>query len=65
MGVAAVFRGDTAQMRALLSAIEHNCTCATGSCPAHRMLLEQHLLDRLLFARWLRTRLWDEEVDHS
>lgn len=65
MVVAAVFRGDTAQMRALLVAVERNCTCdppaGTGKCPAHRALTDQRWLDGLLFARWIHAQLEAEE----
>jgi len=63
--VATIWRGDTAQLQALLTAIEHNCACKElrGCCPPHHMLLEQHVLDSLLFMRWfyLRDRLLVEE----
>jgi hypothetical protein len=61
--VAAVFRGDATAMRALMAAVEHNCTCDRGGiCPAHRALLDQRWLDGLLFARWLHERLLAEET---
>lgn len=69
MPSAAVFRGDGNQMRALLNAIEHNCTCASaadgtvkGDCPAHRALLDQRFLDHMLFGWWLRDQLLAEEL---
>ena len=68
MVVVAVFRGDDDQRMALLVAVEHHCTCsdpeiARGSCPAHRALLDQRLLDGILFARFLTRRLLAEEFD--
>jgi hypothetical protein len=56
--VAAIWRGDTAQLQALLTAIEHNCACKElrACCPAHQMLLEQRQIDSLLFMRWLFLR---------
>jgi hypothetical protein len=62
--VAAVFRGDVALMRALLEAVERNCTCAPRgiTCPCHRALLDQRYLDALLFYRWMRERLVAEEL---
>lgn len=67
MVVAAVFRGDPEQVRALWSAIERNCTaeCSGGvvsrDCLAHRALLDQRWLDGLLFARHIAERLRAEE----
>lgn len=67
MVVAAVFRGDPDQVRALLSAIDRNCTskCNSGvvsrDCLAHRALLDQRWLDGLLFARHLAEQLRAEE----
>lgn len=66
MTLVAVFHGDIAQMHALLTAVEHHCTCADpeivkGGCPAHRALLDQQFLDHVLFARWLAQRLLVEE----
>jgi len=66
--VAAIFRGDRAQVRALMLAVEHNCSCEmspegliSGNCFAHQALLDQRWLDGLLFARWLHERLEAEE----
>jgi hypothetical protein len=66
--VAAIFRGDRAQVRALMLAVEHNCLCevspeglVSGNCFAHQALLDQRWLDGLLFARWLHERLEAEE----
>ena len=68
MVVAAIFRGDRAQVRALMLAVEHNCSCeispeglVSGNCFAHQALLDQRWLDGLLFARWLHERLEAEE----
>jgi hypothetical protein len=63
--VATIWRGDTVQLRALLSAIERNCSCKElrGCCPPHHMLLEQRLLDSLLFMRFIQARLMSGEFD--
>ena len=64
MVVAAVFRGDASQMRALIVAIERNCVChdhPPTSCEAHKALLSQRFLDGLLWMQYLRERLLDEE----
>ena len=66
MRVAAVFHGSPAELMALLSAVERNCSCAdpevgTGKCPSHRALLDQRFLDGLAYALWLRRRLLAEE----
>jgi len=56
--VAVIWHGDTAQLQALLIAIQHNCVCKElrGCCPAHQMLLEQRQIDHLLFLQWLFAR---------
>jgi hypothetical protein len=61
MVVAAVFRGDKAQKYQLMRAVEHNCTCAAGGCPAHRALCDQRWLDGLLFAQHWTERWLEEE----
>jgi hypothetical protein len=68
VGVAALFHGSPAQCRELSAAVEHNCTCdeandgvRSGSCPAHRALLDQRWLDGLLFASYLHDQLLREE----
>jgi len=49
---------DPASAYALVAAIDHNCTCErncgvlTRQCGAHAMLLNQHVLDWLLWMRW-------------
>jgi hypothetical protein len=60
---AAIWHGDTAQLQALLAAIERNCGCKElrGCCPAHKMLLEQRQIDHLLFLQWLFAREEGEE----
>lgn len=57
------WHGDTAEMVALLEAIERNCECRgmSGSCPAHQALLSQRFIDGVIFVRWMRERLLDEE----
>lgn len=65
--LAAVFRGDADALSELIRAVEHNCSCElhegviNGKCPAHRALLDQRLLDGLLFGRYLHDRLLAEE----
>ena len=58
-----VWHGDTSEMIALMTAIEHNCECKgmSGSCPAHQALLSQRFIDGLIFVRWMRERLLAEE----
>lgn len=65
----AVWQGDDAQKRELLAAIERNCTCQfdeisrarTATCASHTAMLNQEFLDRLLFNRSIRARLYEEE----
>ena len=52
----AVWHGTTAELRRLTVAVEHNCSCVVGTfgapgevCGAHRMLVDQRVLDHLLF----------------
>jgi hypothetical protein len=66
MVLAAVFHGNSVELHALMAAVDRNCTCsnpevATGHCPAHRALLDQHWLDHVLFARHLAEQLLLEE----
>ena len=60
-----VWHGDTREMIALMTAIEHNCECKgmSGSCPAHQALLSQRFIDGVIFVRWMRERLLAEEQD--
>lgn len=54
-----VWRGTWQETLDLLAAVQDHCSCTLDqrgvrrtTCPAHRMLVEdQHVLDRLLFAR--------------
>ena len=52
---------------ALVDAISHHCTCVLehgvrlSCCPSHDLLRDMHTIDRLLFARHIRTRLLREE----
>jgi len=63
------FHGSATDRELLQTALSHNCTCeidpethaTTGQCAAHHMVLEQRILDGLLFERWLRARLEREE----
>ena len=58
-----VWHGDTTEMIALMTAIEHNCECKgmTGTCSAHQLLLSQRVIDGLIFVRLMRERLLAEE----
>jgi hypothetical protein len=58
-----VWHGNTVEMLALMSAIEHNCECKgrRGSCAAHQALLTQRFIDGVIFVRWMRERLLAEE----
>lgn len=63
MVVAAIFRGDAAELRELMEAVGRNCTCETlSACLAHRALLDQRFLDGLVWMRWMRERLLREEL---
>jgi hypothetical protein len=61
------FQGSDEERMALLVALQHNCSCAQEEagavrcCPAHAMLHDQHVLDRLVFARRIEARLIEEE----
>jgi hypothetical protein len=63
----AIFHGDAVQTRALLRAIDRECSCqindglVSGDCPAHRSLMDQRFLDGLCFCAWLSARLCLEE----
>lgn len=63
-----VFHGTQAETNDLAAAVANHCTCATAavvgaaaSCGSHALLLDQHTLDRLLFARRIRATLLAEE----
>jgi len=65
---ATVWHGDATSILELVGAVEHNCTClrspagvVNGSCPAHQALLDQRVMDGLLFARFLLDRLLAQE----
>jgi hypothetical protein len=52
----AVWHGTAEELQRLSAAVEHNCSCVAGMfgrprevCGAHRMLVDQRLLDHLLF----------------
>lgn len=51
------WHGTPIEKLALLAALEHNCESTppehAGPCRVHAMLLNQKILDGLLFARWL------------
>jgi hypothetical protein len=52
-----IWHGTTAESIQLANAIQNNCTCAGGQCPAHAAMLDQKWLDTILFLRWMRERL--------
>ena len=61
------FHGTSAERDELLAALARNCTCQpdadghTKACPAHDLLHDQRILDRLIFDRRIRGRLLAEE----
>jgi hypothetical protein len=63
-----VFHGTADETRALIAAIERNCTRTpagpcSGHCAAHAAMLSQCFLDGVLFARHLAPQLLFEEFD--
>lgn len=62
---ATVFHGTALEQKDLLAALAHNCTCETEPesgvsrcCAGHAALVSsQAFTDRLLFARYLQSRL--------
>jgi len=56
-----IWRGSMDDALALEVAIKHNCACQSGYCGAHQALLDQHWLDTILFLRFIRARLLEEE----
>ena len=58
-----IWHGTTEEVQALLAAIGNNCECGTkpAPCEAHRIMLEQRLIDRLLFMHRIAERLRAEE----
>jgi hypothetical protein len=65
------FQGTDKERMALLVAIQHNCVChcdddgPTQPCPPHAMLLDQRVLDGLVFARRIEVRLVAEEFSDA
>jgi hypothetical protein len=58
MTMQATWNGSQAELSALLNVITRNCTCGHpllpgARCAAHGMLLEQRVIDGLLFAHRL------------
>jgi hypothetical protein len=63
-----IWGGTEPERDALLRALASNCSCIMGTdgtrtstCASHGLLLDQRLLDHLLFARRLHSRLETEE----
>jgi hypothetical protein len=63
-----VWGGTEPERDALLRALASNCACTTASdgtrtstCASHGLLLDQRMLDHLLFVRRLHERLRSEE----
>ena len=62
----ATWNGSEAELCTLLKVISRNCTCrhaaqATAACSAHGMLLEQRVVNGLLFAHRLVDKFLLEE----
>jgi hypothetical protein len=60
------WKGTETQMLQLVYVLMRHCGCqpvplAAGSCPAHRMLTDQRVLDGLLFGRYMAQQLIEEE----
>jgi hypothetical protein len=57
-----IWHGTLLEAYALHDAVEHNCACQSGRrCGAHTATLEQRFLDGIIWARWMREQLLDEE----
>lgn len=67
MTASAVWHGTTSEGQELVQAVRHHCTCPPGAaarnstCPAHELLTDQQMLDRLLFARRIAACIRREE----
>ena len=67
MNALVVFHGSVQEAIELAQAVSHNCDCqATGRrCSAHTALLDQRVVDHLLFARYLAERMKREEFGRA
>ncbi len=65
------FKGNDLDKQRLLNAINHNCECPKKPigqpilpgevCPPHRMLLDEVIIDHLLFSRSRRSQMLHQE----
>jgi len=69
-GTPPVFHGSPDEAMSLLVACEHNCACVydllgmkTSTCAAHQMLLDQRMVNHLIFARRQAQRWLSAEFD--
>jgi len=56
-----IWHGGLAESYELAAAVHNNCSCASGYCAAHQAMLDQRFVDGILFARFMRQRLIEEE----
>jgi hypothetical protein len=63
-----VWHGTQQEATELANSLAHNCSCEFGGdgqcqslCGAHKLLQDQQIVDRLLFARYVANRLSAEE----
>jgi hypothetical protein len=61
-----LWKGTETEMLQLAYVLMQHCGCepaplAAGSCPAHRMLTDQRVLDGLLFGRYMAKQFIEEE----
>jgi hypothetical protein len=68
MTMSPTWQGTAQEGQELNEACRNNCTCKfnqqgvrTSTCPVHEMILDQSLLNDLLFARRIRDRFRHEE----
>jgi hypothetical protein len=68
----AVWHGTTEELLRLRVAVEHSCSCVAGMlgrvseiCSAHRMLVDQRLLDHLLFVYRTTEAFTQAEWEHD
>jgi hypothetical protein len=65
MSVFAVWNGTTTELERLCQAIMRNCECGArpGPCAAHKLVVEQRLMDHVLFVYRCRARFVSAEFD--
>jgi hypothetical protein len=63
-----IWHGTPQEATELANALANNCACEFGAlgvrlviCPAHAMVADQRILDGLVFAHFMVTRLIQEE----